>query len=112
MAAFEVDLPTLRSTATSLADDAAAVGTAGSDAAGAATDAGAACDGGALATALRGFAREMTARARSASTDTAYAGTNLTGNADRYAGDDSSAASGLDRAAAAFDGPAALSAGW
>lgn len=106
MPAFEVDLPTLRTTATSLDGDAASITTAGTDASSAAGEAGAACDGGALATALRAFATEIAARTESASADAGGAGTTLTGNADRYAGDDSSARGRLDAAADAFDSQA------
>lgn len=47
---------------------------------------------------------EIVARTESASADARAAGTTLTGNADRYAGDDSSAQRRLDGAADALDG--------
>lgn len=112
MPEFEVHLPTLRTTAASLADDAADVTDAGTKASGAAGDAGAACDGGALATALRGFATEMTSRAASASRTTTTAGQHLTTSANRYAGDDSSAHDGLEKTVQGVDAPAPAGSRW
>ena len=97
-ATFEVSVSELHTGATNLAGDSAALTAAATSAGGAIDQAAAAVPGGRLVAALGALGDEVATRCAQMGTAITGAGTTLSANAARYAGDDAAAAGALNAA--------------